>query len=343
MSQALEFTVREYEPGDETAILDAFNRIFAEVDPTFRPRSLEHWRWLYRDNPTGWRIYLCVLPDGKVISQYAGVPLPVRIDGEPAHFVQAVDSFADPEYVRGLRRPGPFVVTGYPFAANYGGPPPERTPVMYGLPVRPAWRIGRKFLGYELLRTQNKLSAAPERVDPAALGTSTGVELEEVARFTEEVAALGERLAGTAPVVTDRTRAHLDWRFADHPERTYAVALARSGSTGGALRGYAVFRRGDFDGEQGEGLICDWAVAPGDGAAGAALLAWLVERARAEGCPRLTTFLPDRAAAWLDLQRAGLRVAPTRYFLVGRPYEPRYTMRWLRASWSYTPADTDLF
>ena len=31
----------------------------------------------------------------------------------------------------------------------------------YGWPVEPAWRIGRTFLGYEIVRTQLKLRAAP--------------------------------------------------------------------------------------------------------------------------------------------------------------------------------------
>jgi hypothetical protein len=332
----LETTVREYEPGDEVQIVAAFNKVFAGVDAGFRPRTLEEWRWQFLENPTGWKIYLCVLPDGRVISQYAGVPVPVTIAGERAHFVQAVDSFSDPEFVRGLRRPGPFVVTGYPFAANYGGPPPDRTPVMYGLPVRPAWRIGKKFLEYRLLRTQNKLTRRPESLAPPA---APGIDVEEVSSFPDDAQAVARALAADWTVTTERSPEHLAWRYERRPGVSYRIAVARRG---GVPLGYLVVRRTDFDGEEGELMLADWAVPASAEAAGAALLAWAKEVALEEGAPRVTTFLPDTAPGWLALQRAGMRVRPTRYFLVGRYYQRRYQMSWLRRNWYYVPGDTDL-
>jgi len=38
-SEAVDFLVRPYQPGDEGAILPSFNRVFAAIDPTFTPRS----------------------------------------------------------------------------------------------------------------------------------------------------------------------------------------------------------------------------------------------------------------------------------------------------------------
>ncbi len=187
MSELPPYEIREYRPGDEHAILETFNRCFAEVDPTFQPRSLEDWRWTYLENPSGWRIYLAVTEDGRVISQYAGMGQRVLLNGEPAKFSQAVDSMTDPAFRRGLKKPGFFVLTGYPYAENYGGPPPDGDVVMWGLPVPPAWRIGKTYLDYELIRNQNKWVLERDRFRPPA---SDGREVAEVTEFPDDVEAL---------------------------------------------------------------------------------------------------------------------------------------------------------
>ena len=48
---------------------------------------------------------------------------------------------------------------------------------MWGLPVPPAWRVGKTYLDYELVRTQLKLVADPARL---VLGDASGVDIEEV-------------------------------------------------------------------------------------------------------------------------------------------------------------------
>jgi hypothetical protein len=333
-----EYTVREYQPGDEQAILDTFNRSFADVDPTFEPRSMELWRWLYLANPSGWRIYIAITDDGRVISQYAGIRQRMLLEGQPAYFSQAIDSMTDPAFRRGLKKPGFFVITGYPYAANYGGPPPDGDVIMWGLPVPAAWRMGARFLKYEVVRTQNKLVADPAKLVHAA---APGVDVEEVERFPEDVELLTTHAASEHGAIAIRDKAQLDWRFPDHPERDYRIALAR---TNGEPAGFTVYRLGGYDGDE-DALVCDWLVPGGtgsEGPVGAALLAWLAERARADSAERLTAVFPDTAAEWLSFQRAGFRVRPTRYFPVGRNYVPKYRMPWLHKHWYYTLGDSDL-
>lgn len=328
--------VREYRAGDEHQILDLFNRVFAAIDPAFVPRTLQAWRWQYLENPSGWRIWLAFTRDGRLISQYAGVGQRVLLEGAPAKFSQAVDSMTDRSFARGLKKPGYFVLTGYPYAANYGGPPPHKDVIMWGAPVPPAWRIGRAYLEYEMIRPQQKLSAPPVEVRARR---APGVEIEEPQRFPEEVEALFRCAAAPHGAIAVRDKAQLDWRFCAHPERRYALALARRG---GELRGLTVYSQGAFDGQADQGLVCDWLAVPGDEEVAHALRAWLVERARADGVERLVAAFPDTCAEWLDFQRAGLRVASTRHFLVGRNYVRGITMRWLHRRWYYTLGDTDL-
>jgi hypothetical protein len=164
------------------------------------------------------------------------------------------------------------------------------------------------------------------------------VELVEVQRFPVEIGALFERLAPGLGIAALRDQRRLDWRYADHPEQRYAIALAR---VEGLLAGYAVARSGLFDGREGT-LACDWLTDRARPEVALALRAWLVRQARAEGRRRLAALLPDTSPEWLEFQRAGWRVEPTRYTLVARSWRRALRVDDLRASLWVTLGDTDL-
>jgi hypothetical protein len=331
-----EFTLREYQPGDEHEILATFNRVFAAVDPTFRPRTLASWRWQFLGNPSGSCVLLALSPEGRVVAQLANVLQRVHLLGRAATFSQAVDSMSDPAFRIGLRRASLQAVLGNHYAERYAGPAPGQHALLWGAPVATAWRVGRQLIRYEVIRTQQKLAARPADVDPRP---AAGIEVETVERFPAEVAELDERAARAHGAIAVRDAAQLDWRFVAHPERRYRIGLARDG---GELRGYAVFARGGFDGEPDVGLVCDWLVAPGERGAERALFAWLAVEAARAGVERLVAVVPDTSAAWLAFQEAGFRVAPTRYTIVGRRALRGFDMRWMHGHWYYTLGDTDL-
>jgi hypothetical protein len=329
------YEIREFRPGDEEAILATFNRCFAQVDPSFVPRQLDEWRWQYLANPGGWRIYLAVTEDGRIISQYAGIGQRMLLEGAPGRFSQAVDSMTDPAFRRGLKKPGFFVLTGYPYAANYGGSTPDKDTIMWGLPVPAAWRIGKTYLEYDMIRTEGKLCATERTLRP---GAAPGVEVEERRTWPADLAALFAAVAQGRGAIAVRDEAHLNWRFLERPRTEYSLAAARAG---GRTVGLAVFRAATFDGRR-DGLLCEWLVDPARPEAAGALAHWAHERSTAAGCEHLTAVLPDTAPEYLDLQRRGFRVAPTRYFLVGRSYSKRHDLRWVYRHWYYTLGDTDL-
>jgi len=328
-------TIREYRPGDEERILATFNRVFAEIDPGFQPRDLVTWRWQFLENPSGWRIFVAEDESAAIVSQYAGIGQRVFLEGAPARFSQSVDSMTDPARRAGLGKRGAFVLTGEPYAAAYGGPPPTQDTVMWGLPVPTAWRIGRRYLGYSLVRTQLELFAAPGEL---VLGAAAGVEVEEVARFPDEVDGLSGRLGRERGAVAVRDAAQLDWRFVRKPGCDYRIGLARRA---GELVGCAVCLAGSFDQRPGL-LVCDWIVPAGERAAASALTAWLGEVAVAEGQREVRAIFPETAPEWLAFQERGFRARGTRYVLAGRTYAKRTSMAWLRRNWYYTLGDTDL-
>ncbi|MSR61536.1 MAG: hypothetical protein EXS08_03690 [Planctomycetes bacterium] len=333
MSSSAPYTIRAYQPGDELAILEAFNRIFARVDPSFTPRTLEEWRWSYARNPSGTRIQLAVTPEGRVLAQYAGLPQRALVDGQPTCFSQSVDSMADPE-ARKLAREPLFVQVGRAFDAAYGGEGAGQDMLMWGLPVPVAYRIGKKQLKYQLVRQQHKLSVALERLTLPA----SELVAEEPATLPPDTDALFARFAAERRALAVRDRAQLAWRFEQHPQHRYRIAAVRRA---GALVGLALYRKGAFD-QAEDGLLVDWIVPAHDAAARLALLAWLAASARAEGCARLTTLFADTAPEWLAFQQHGFRVHATRYFLVAWSFSARHDLEWLAQHWYYTLGDTDL-
>jgi L-amino acid N-acyltransferase YncA len=333
MSGAPAYVVRAYQPGDEHAILAAFNRIFARVDPGFVPRTLEEWRWLYERNPSGRRIFLAVAEDGRVLAQYAGIPQRVWLDGAPTSFSQSVDSMSDPDSRRLAREPL-FVQVGRAFDAAFGGTGPAKDTLMWGLPVPAAFRIGKRALKYELIRQQHKLSAPLARLAlPAA-----ALAAEELAEFPAECDAWFARVARERRGLAVRDRAQLHWRYRENPNHRYRFAVARRA---GSLAGLVVFQKGAFD-QVEDGLVVDWLASPGDSDVRHALLAWAAEAARAEGCERLTAVFPETAPEWLAFQELGFRVHATRYFLVAWSFSRVHDLAWMQRHWYYTLGDTDL-
>ena len=246
-------TLRGYEPGDEGAILEAFNRVFAGAHPGFEPRTMGHWRWSNLENPSGTRIRLAVSDDGRIAAHVSGIAQRALIRRQPGHLSQSVDGFSDPDWSRALKRPGIYARTLNSFNRTYAGPAPEGDTFVWGLPVENAWRIGQAFCKEKLIRTQNKLSAPP---DGTHLCPGGRIEVDEVERFPEAAEDLFERAARPHGAIAVRDAPQLDWRFTRHPRNRYQIALARRGDV---LVGFAAFRTGTYDGRE-DGLVCDWLV-----------------------------------------------------------------------------------
>ena len=331
-----ELVVREYQSGDEHALLAGFNRAFAAIDPTFRPRSLEEWRWRFLENPAGRRIWLALTPEGEVVAQQAGMPIAMLHKGERVLWNQIVDSFGDTETSSGSK-PGVLLLAARPFHDTYGGLPPDKEPCMYGLAEQHAYRIGQEFSQYQTVRNQNELRIDPERL---VEGPAGAIEVEEVRAFPPEVEAFFERARAPFAAIAVRDRTFLDWRFTRRPGIRYRIGLARR-RAGRELVGYAVFRKASFDLVE-SGLIVDWLIDPEERGAGSALRHWLCACAREEGASLLRGILPEPCPDFLEFQRAKFRVYPTSYFLAaGSNLRGFHTLR-MYWDWYYTLAEFDV-
>ena len=317
--------------GDDADVLAAVNRGREQAE--LEPRSPEEWCWWTRENPLGACVGVARGGDDAIVAAIVGVRRRVLVRGEEMLWIAVTDVFNDFGSGAGLARAKGLVALGRAYGEAFGGHAPDAHPVMYGVPNRRAHRIMRH-VGWEILRSENKLCVDPTTVAPTA---STAVDVAEVKRFPDEAAATFERFAVGREALVVRDAAHLNWRFADHPRHDYRIALARGG---GELRGWAVYRRAAWDGSE-DGLLCDWLVSPDDGGATGELIAWAAACARDDGAARLTVNVPDKSPEWARFQDAGFRAFGTGDYLAFRSFQKPMVMSWLFERWYYTLGDTE--
>jgi hypothetical protein len=209
--------------------------------------------------------------------------------------------------------------------------------VMYGLPTAEHYRIGARYLDYWMLRTQHLLVCRnPERLPPWA----PEVHAIPVEGFDAETDDAMRRLAPAYRCIARRDAAFLNWRFRDHWEKPYQLAVARPGE-GGPIRGHVVYRDGTLGGRP-MGLMADWLVDPADDGAARSLLRWATERAAQAGHRECAFLCPPTSVWFSHLQEWGFEVDRTPYVLVIRSFDQRFQPAWMREHWYYTFADFDI-
>jgi len=324
-------TIGPYEPGDETSILDTFNRVFDQN------RTLAEWNWEFRDNPAGLHAFLAKLPDGKVISQFCGIPRRMVVKDREVIFAEIVDSLTDRQYRRGLKKPGLFATTCYKFVDHHGRP--DREIIMYGLPNPPAFRVGKLLLGYEFLYQIQFLTRAVESAtagdtDALADGMGTGREVDV---FAEDTLDLYHRFQKAHQVMTIRDPLYLNWRY-NRPDVPYGKYEFRDPA--GTLFGIAALRHGWRD--PPVTVMCEWMVDIEHPSAPAAL-ARMEACARHAGSERIQVVVQPGAPMFQAFQKAGYHPEDTEFPFVARTYDREFLpLDFLRENWFISFGDFDI-
>lgn len=328
------FEIRALRPGDESSLLETFNRVFGANDAHFVPRTLSEWRWAFEQNPAGQRVFVA-LRGGEVVAQYAALPVRVWIGGEARIFAQIVDSMVHPAHRARSAGKSLFLETARAFFETFGGAQADL--VHFGWPNERALAVGERELGYGTVRTQlaliRELGAA---IAPARREDCEALELEV---FDEQARWLWDRCADSLRVSTIRDAAYWNWRFVRHPRARYTLHGVRDAS--GVLRGVCIARRARFA-DQDLWCLADWLVAPDEPAVAEALLAATLRSARAHSAQALVALLPEWSAWHRWFQQRGFLAHPTAYRTVARSFQPRYDHAWLRSNWWYQLGDSDL-
>lgn len=327
-----EITIRPFRDGDEQALLAGHNQIFPA-------RSLAHWQWKFRDNPTG-QIHIMVADhatDG-LVGAYVTLPVHAAIEGKRRIIGQCVDLWVLPEHRRAGPRPGLFVNLGLAHYDAWGGKGETQNSFHHGWPIA-TWRIGQKYLRYEIVRDWDILY----RVVPAsgfpARATSAELVVQKVERYQADTDALWSAFAPTTQLAVIRDARYLNWRYADAHDANYDLLECRERHSG-RLRGIAVVTQREF--AVGDCcLIADWLVPADDHAATVALVAAAEARAMAGKAKALATLFQHRDPRFLFFQQIGFHVYGTVYFQVVIPFDTHDTL-FYKEQWYHTLGDSDL-
>ncbi len=313
--------VREPRGEDAAPLTELQERLLPGVALGPRQERERLWRWLLA-SPCGARA-LVAERAGRLVGAVAGFAVPTLAAGERVRWTAVVELLGEsPERTAELWAR---------FEERHGGAGGERDRLFFALPARERAGVEHERLGFAVVRSQDRLVLA---AGTSREGVAAGVELRESAALPPECAALAERAGAGGGAVARREPAFLRWRFEEHPARAHRCLSARERASG-ALHGYAVLRPGAFEGEPCL-LVCDWLVLPDARAARESLRAALDARARALGLPAVVACFPESAVEFLDFQRAGFRVLPTRSYLMARSFLRGQDSWWLYWSWYAT-------
>jgi hypothetical protein len=231
------FLTRRYQRGDETAILDLFNRSFHE------PRTLDHWRWKYERDPYGaQRISVTFNGDDALVGHYAGYPVRYHMAGGTdvlAH--QIGDTMTDPA-VRHIGR-GPSGILGRTALHFYENFCEGQVAFNYGFNVANIQRFSMRFLRSD--RVENVAYRFRDlKVNPfVPLGRleryARGIRLEVARDTTREWDELFKRVAHHYRFLVRRDAEYVSWRYFLRPDVTYFVIALRKWQR---LVGWIVFR-----------------------------------------------------------------------------------------------------
>jgi hypothetical protein len=317
------------------ALKAAFEGAFAALDSAHQPRSVEEWSWRTEGVPGGAPAETLLDSEGCVQAHYASLGTAVLWQGQRLPVAQVVDTFAAQDLSL-LSKVRAFTLACEGFVERTCLPEPDGFVLCYGFPVRPAWRIGRAYMGYSVLQEFWRLGISAEAAARAKVAGDLGFEQDS--DWPEDLAPLFAEHAGKLGVPFLRDAEFLRWRFDERPGVKYAKCVLRRGQD---LVGWAVLRVTNWSGER-VALVCDRFCVPGDEAGDFALDHWLGTRALAGGVTHLVGAGGEHGLELAEAQRRGWRVGRSEYCMVGRSFDPaRPVHDWAR-SLRWNLGDTDL-
>lgn len=327
------FETRAFEPGDETAILDLFERAFPHA-----PRPLEHFRWKYSRNPFGdGRISLTFERTGALVGHYAGYPVPFHAYGKDVVAHQIGDTMTDVA-VRHVGR-GPSSVLGRTALDFYSRFCEGQVAFNYGFNVANIQRFSLRFLRSDRVEPVTyrvrDLRTRPFEPIRRASRWVRGYQLELVRDTGAEWDELFDRVAADYLFCARRDASYVRWRYLTCPDVDYAVVAIRKWRR---LVGWIAFRIRENRFTWGDALF--------DRKHAGAVEVTLRHVVPSYPVELVEAWFPPRPP-WFDETLVSLgfetRVEPQELSLMCVPFEWQDVVAAMRQHLYYTWGDSDLF
>ncbi|SDK14298.1 GNAT family N-acetyltransferase [Sediminibacillus albus] len=263
--------IRFYQEKDEESIQQLFAKVFG------KNRSHEHWYWKYKQHPqqeNPW-ILVCEQKD-RIIGHIALWVNEVYINGAKKKAGMRIDTMVDPDargkgvyqqlnqaMLKEAKRADIALLYGFPApkarelllahtGAQQVGWMPRYIYITNPIAVAASWM--------NVLRPLKPFGAIYRLVLPKRNSQQLpqSWKIEHISECDDRFTQLAEQTANTRPVMANRDKKYLNWRYHQHPDNDYTM-LAISGNDG--LLGYIVtkqelkqFKKGNIQ----IGTIVDW-------------------------------------------------------------------------------------
>lgn len=223
------YYTRDYQPGDEAAIIALFGLVFGQV------LTEAHWRWKYLGASSALPVArLAFNAAGELVGHAGAIFLQGWRQGRLLPFFQICDVMVHPVARGQLGKRNLFTQLVRELQEGVA----ERWPTAfaYGFPGRRPFRLGEYARVYGAVERACSLHRAAQK----SLGSWLGVR--PLKWDDPRLDALWERCAPELPLALVRDRAYLYWRYATHPFRHYQLFGLSIRSDPGLL-GWAVIHQ----------------------------------------------------------------------------------------------------
>jgi GNAT superfamily N-acetyltransferase len=251
------WSMRAYKEGNEEGILELWKAVYPEREYN-QEKWLRWWQWMYRDNPAGGgRIWLAE-HDGKIVGQYAIVPVKVKVGSKTVLGSQSVDTMTHPDYrhqkiFETLARKvydeaeedGIHIVYGFPNKFSYPGFVKKlnwfdiATMQVMFKPLN--WRNAIK------LKVKNKFLQAVLAMGASLVFNKVffrtqklpfveSLNINQVTSFDDRVNDLWAKISSQYHIMIVRDKDYLNWRYST-PGANYSILVAEKA---GEICGYLV-------------------------------------------------------------------------------------------------------
>ena len=245
--------------GDEQGILELWKAVRPEGEYD-REKWLRWWHWMYKDNPAGPGTIWLAKHNGKIVGQYAIVPVEMKIGSKVILGSQSLDTMTHPHYRhQGIfemlarkvydkaKKDGIYVVYGFPNKFSYPGFIRKLSwfdianmqmmckPLNWQNAIK--LKVRNKFLQRVLAigasLVFNKVFFGTQR--PLAV---EGLTISQVNSFNERFDEFWTKICNQSQIMVVRNKNYLNWRYSA-PDVNYFIFVAEKDSK---ICGYLVLR-----------------------------------------------------------------------------------------------------
>ncbi len=265
MNKQPNWTIRQYQPGDEEQIFQLRDAVRPEVHYN-KEKWLRWWHWMYQEIPGGSKIWLAE-SDGKIVGLFTLLFSIFKIGNKTAIVAQSIDESTHPDY----RRQGIMTTLQKHVLEEESK---NGVNIFFGFPTDMAYHKDLK-LGYfevadmkQLYKVINWNNALKTRIHNNILGKFVSViasnvsriilrssklpvdedrHISQISSFDERVNDFWERISDQFQICAIRNRDYLNWRYSSVPDIKYKIYLAEKFN---AISGYLVLRSYEQSGKR---------------------------------------------------------------------------------------------